>query len=249
MAHDALIESDLFRARLAGSEGDIARALRLRGRLFRGSESAADADTFDPHCRHVLVEDRATGALVATYRLFEIADGSTIGESYSAQFYALDALAGFARPMVEVGRFCIAPEVARGADVLRLAWGALTRIVDDKGVGMLFGCSSFAGTEPDAYIDAFTFLRERHVAPQRWRPMVKAPEVFRFAHRPRRKPDPHRGLKAMPPLLRTYLAMGGWVSDHAVIDRELGTLHVFTGLEVGAVPQARQRALRGLVGA
>ena len=44
----------------------------------------------------------------------------------------------------------------------------------------------------------------------------------------------------MPPLLRTYLLMGGWVSDHAVVDRHMDTLHVFTGLEIRnpAGPQA-----------
>ena len=210
MAHDSLIETECYRARLAQGPADIARALGLRARLFRGNRAAADGDGFDPRCRHMLVEDRNSGALVATYRLFDVADGSRIGESYSAQFYTLDALADFAGPMVEVGRFCIAPDVASAPDVLRLA------------------C---------------------HVAPLRWRPRVKAPDVFRFAARLRRAPNAKRALKAMPPLLRSYLAMGGWVSDHAVVDRDLGTLHVFTGLEVSAVPQARARALRGLVGA
>jgi putative hemolysin len=51
----------------------------------------------------------------------------------------------------------------------------------------------------------------------------------------------------MPPLLRTYLMMGGWVSDHAVVDRQMNTLHVFTGLEIGAIPAARKRLLRALV--
>jgi putative hemolysin len=51
----------------------------------------------------------------------------------------------------------------------------------------------------------------------------------------------------MPPLLRSYLAMGGWVSDHAVVDRDLGTLHVFTGLEIGAIPAARARQLRAVL--
>ena len=51
-------------------------------------------------------------------------------------------------------------------------------------------------------------------------------------------------MKRMPPLLRSYLAMGGWVSDHAVVDRDMNTLHVFTGLEVRAIPPARARALR-----
>jgi hypothetical protein len=39
--------------------------------------------------------------------------------------------------------------------------------------------------------------------------------------------------------------MGGWVSDHAVVDIDLDTLHVFTGLEIGRVPKARARLLRG----
>jgi putative hemolysin len=53
-------------------------------------------------------------------------------------------------------------------------------------------------------------------------------------------------MQSMPPLLRTYLAMGGWVSDHAVVDRDLGTMHVFTGVEIGKVPPARARLLRAL---
>ena len=48
----------------------------------------------------------------------------------------------------------------------------------------------------------------------------------------------------MPPLLRSYLTMGGWVSDHAVVDRDLNTLHVFTGLEIASIPAARAKALR-----
>lgn len=52
----------------------------------------------------------------------------------------------------------------------------------------------------------------------------------------------------MPPLLRSYLAMGGWVSDHAVVDAELGTLHIFTALEVDRVPPARARSLRQIAG-
>jgi hypothetical protein len=40
--------------------------------------------------------------------------------------------------------------------------------------------------------------------------------------------------------------MGRWVSDHAVIDHDLGTLHVFTGVEIAAIPPARARALRAI---
>jgi putative hemolysin len=50
--------------------------------------------------------------------------------------------------------------------------------------------------------------------------------------------------RSMPPLLRSYLGMGGWVSDHAVIDNELNTLHVFTGVEINMMRPGRVRQLR-----
>ena len=150
--------------------------------------------------------------------------------------------------MVEMGRFCIEPGVT-DPDILRVAWGAMTKFVDDEGVEMLFGCSSFIGTDPESYLDAFAMLKDRHIAPKRWLPRVKAPRVFRFAQKLRlRKPDPKRATLMMPPLLRTYLMMGGWVSDHAVVDQDLGTLHVFTGLEIGKVPPGRARLLRAVAG-
>jgi putative hemolysin len=114
---------------------------------------------------------------------------------------------------------------------------------------MLFGCSSFHGTDADDHLDAFALLKDGHLAPRRWLPRVKAPDVFRFAQKLRRtKPDARRALSGMPPLLRTYLMMGGWVSDHAVVDHDLNTLHVFTGLEIAAIPPARARLLREVAG-
>ena len=83
---------------------------------------------------------------------------------------------------------------------------------------------------------------------KRWLPRVKAPDVFRYAARLRRKPDTKKAMLRMPPLLRTYLIMGGWVSDHAVLDRQMNTLHVFTGLEIGAIPDSRKRLLRAVIG-
>ena len=72
--------------------------------------------------------------------------------------------------------------------------------------------------------------------------------VFRFAARLRRKPDAKKAMLRMPPLLRTYLTMGGWVSDHAVVDPKMNTLHVFTGVEIAAIPPVRKRLLRAIAG-
>lgn len=235
-----------YRARMAQSALEIRAAQALRHAAFRGGDGL-DADAFDERCLHVLVEEMATGRLVCCFRLMRLSDGRQIGRSYAAQYYELSALRAFAGPMVEMGRFCVARDMT-DPDILRVAWAALTGYVDREGVQMLFGCSSFSGTEAEPHADAFAMLRERHLAPKRWLPKVKAPQVLRFAERFRARPDRTRALRAMPPLLRTYLAMGGWVSDHAVVDRDLGTLHVFTGLEIAAIPAARKRLLRMVAG-
>jgi putative hemolysin len=243
-----------YSVRMAETEEDRRKAQRLRYLSFIEGRGAAvggardeglDADDLDAECHHVMVEDRRDGQLVCCFRMLPLTDGSQIARSYSARYYDLSALADYDKPMVEMGRFCIHPDHRADPDVLRAAWGAMTRYVDEHEVGMLFGCSSFQGVDADAYMDAFALLKERHLAPTRWLPRVKAPKVFRFAKSlGLRTPDLKLGMRRMPPLLRTYLAMGGWVSDHAVIDNDLNTLHVFTGVEIARVPDARARLLR-----
>ena len=149
--------------------------------------------------------------------------------------------------MLELGRFCIHPE-ARDPDILRIAWGAMTRYVDERDVSLLFGCSSFQGTQWQDHADALALLKHRHLGPKRFLPRVKAPNVFKFAARLRRKPNAKRANMKMPPLLKTYLMMGGWVSDHAVVDRDMNTMHVFTGVEIKSIPPARKKLLRAVVG-
>ncbi|HBG98626.1 MAG TPA: ornithine-acyl-ACP acyltransferase [Rhodobacteraceae bacterium] len=241
-----------YRARIAETAKDVAAAQALRFRCFidgrgaalRGREDGRDADAHDALCQHVLIEEARSGALVCCFRMLPLEDGHAIDQSYAAQYYELSRLAAFDGRMVEMGRFCIDPGW-RDPDILRVAWAAMTRYVDTHGVEMLFGCSSFSGTDAEAYLDAFALLKDRHLAPKRWLPRVKAPRVFRFARQLRlRKPDLRAAMQGMPPLLRSYLAMGGWVSDHAVVDRDLNTMHVFTGLEIRAMPVARKRLLR-----
>ena len=231
-----------YSARRACDPGDLVAAQALRHLAFFGVPGR-DADCLDEICEHVLVEDQCSGALVCCFRMLPIRHGRDIGQSYSARYYGLSALEAYGAPMAEIGRFCMRPG-CHDADVLRTAWAAITRFVEDEGIEMLFGCSSFCGTRAEAHRDAFALMRTQHLGPERWLPKVKAPHVIRYGRHLGQVRDFKRGLLAMPPLLRTYLKMGGWVSDHAVVDCDLNTLHVFTGLEIKAIPPARARLLR-----
>ena len=244
--------SGKYCARLAASGADVIRCQQLRYMTFikqRGldySPTAArlDRDEFDPVCQHVMIENARSGKLVCCFRILALRKGSEISRSYSAKFYELSKLAAYPSPMIEIGRFGIHPAHS-DPRILRAAWCAMIAIVDQEGVEMLFGCSSFHGIDARAHRGAFALLMQSHLAPNRWLPSVKAPSVFCFARKPdMRRPDMKLARRRMPPLLRSYLGMGGWVSDHAVIDNELNTLHVFTGVEINMMRPGRVRQLR-----
>ena len=236
-------------ARMAATNADLAQAIALRDLVFRGGRtSPQDADAYDADCLHILIEEASGARLVCCYRLMILPDAAAVARSYSAQFYDLSLLAGFGAPMLELGRFCVHPD-CQDADILRLAWGALARWVDQTGAVMLFGCSSFEGAVGPDHDAAFVLLQAAHLAPATWQPLRRAPAVYDFSQLlSGQTPDLRAALRAMPPLLRTYLAMGGWVSDHAVVDTDLDTLHVFTAVEIAKIPAARSRALRAIAG-
>lgn len=228
----------IYTARVTSDDGDLTEAQALRHLAFRpGMGFGRDRDDYDALCRHVLVHDLA-GTLVACCRLQGFEHGASLSASYSAQFYDLSRLQAFAGPKLELGRFCLHPGW-HDPDILRLIWAMLTAIVDAEGVTLLFGCSSFASADPQLHLDALAVLR-RFVAPAALAPGPRARLQVAL-------PEGEGQPATLPPLLRTYLTMGGWVSDHAVIDRDMDTLHVLTGLETARVPPARARALRAIV--
>jgi len=234
-----------FRARLAESPEDIRAAQRLRYMAFRAGRvgeagGGLDSDAFDEGCQHLLIETLTGGAVVGTCRLLMIRQAEALQACYAAQFYDLAPFAACTTPMLEIGRFCLLPS-EHDADALRLAWAALTRIVDSEGVTLMFGCSSFAGVAAEPHKEALALLATAHIGPAHQRPGRKAGATVALEPSPH---DPKRALGQMPPLLRSYLAMGGWVSDHAVLDPDLDTLHVFTAVEIAAIPPVRARLLR-----
>ncbi|WP_386681584.1 GNAT family N-acetyltransferase [Loktanella sp. R86503] len=226
--------------RLARTPDDLAACQALRHACFFAARGV-DADAYDALCRHVMIG--GDDGLVGTCRVMVLPDGAALGASYTASAYDLTPLAGYGRPVIEVGRFCAAPGAS--ADVLRLAWGALTGIVDAEGAGLLIGCSSFPGAVPERHAEALALLGKYHRGPAAQLPRVKAAQTLPLTGP---VPDRRAALSGLPPLLRSYLNLGGWVGDHAVVDPVMDTVHVFTALSVDAVPAARARALRALAG-
>ena len=235
-----------YRARYASSQIDVLAAQSLRYQCFNlSNKDKLDVDEFDALCQHVLIENLETEKLICCYRILKFDSGKNISTSYSSQFYDLKVIENFTEPMIEVGRFCIDPE-ENDPSVVLTAWAALAQIVDHNQTELLFGCSSFEGIEKEKYFDSFALLRDRYMAPDHWRPKIKAAQVFYYSKDLIYKVDKKKALLNMPPLLKTYLSMGAWVSDHAVVDLNMKTLHLFTGMEISKIPKSRKKFLLNL---
>nr|WP_242070013.1 GNAT family N-acetyltransferase [Tabrizicola soli] len=222
----------------------MARVMDLRRAAFPRA-SGVEEDTQDALSAHLMVE--GGGRLLGYFRVMLFGWGAGLGQGYAARFYDLAPLSGYARPIAEMGRFCVAPGGVH-PDVLRLAWGAMTRIVDEGQAGLILGCTSFRGAGWEAHRAALALLAAEFIGPQEHLPGRKAAEVVDYPALAGPPGERRAALAGLPPLLRTYLGMGGWVSDHAVADRELDTLHVLTCVEVDRVPPARAASLRSVAG-
>lgn len=219
-------EAGRWRVRLVGLAA-ARSALRLRGAAFRGGRD--DLDRFDADSRHLLIEGAAGLAGCARVSLQSSVD---IARGYTAMFYDLGPVARTYDRALEVGRICLAPGLD-DPEVARLLLASLARIVEVEAVDFLYGCASFPSAE--APLGALA----ARVAPAPWAPRVRAPEV-----------RPLTGAAGpVPPLLRAWLGLGARVSDHAVVDRDLGRVHVFCGLPIAEIRPERARLLTGMLAA
>lgn len=238
---DVILRRGRLVARMARGEA-LVRAMALRARCFVDLGGAQrDADGHDAACRHLLVEDEA-GRALCTLRWRGFAPGEA-RLAASAESYDLGPLAVRPGRSMEIGRFCTAPG-ARDGEALRLALGALTRLVMRERAALLFGCASFLGTDPRPHQATLAWLGARYAAPTGLRPGRRLDmETVELAGP---LDDPRAARAGLPPLLRSYLDMGAVVGDHAVIDPKMNTIHVLCMLDVAAIPAPRARALRAL---
>lgn len=219
----------------------------LRGQRFHpDAPDVPDTDRFDPLCQHLMVADRTTGVLLATARVRLLSSRSDFDACYTAQSYDIGPIAQHFSPALEIGRLCVTEGPDASADVFRALLGGLTAFAVRGKAQVLTGCASFHGADVARHAGALSYLNARHLGPLSCRPLHRAAESVLLSELP---PSGAQAARDLPPLLRMYLAMGGWVSDHAVIDRSLNTLHVLVAVPVSDIPPARMRALGALLGA
>ncbi len=225
--------------RLASTAREVDAAQALRYRVFyeeMGAEASPEAaslqrdvDRWDEVADHILVIDHDLGdgveAVVGTYRMIRSEAAETIGRFYSEDEYDIRRITSFPGRVLELGRSCV-DATHRGRAVMQLLWRGIAAYVDLHEIELMFGCASLNGTDPDALAPELTYLYGHHLAPPALRPRA-VPE--RYVDMRRLDPatlDPKKAAQALPPLIKGYLRLGGFVGDGAVIDRQFNTVDV-----------------------
>ena len=244
-------------ARLARDAAEVEAAQRLRYRVFYEEMTASptaemraagrDFDRFDATCDHLLVLDHrlgdGPGAIVGTYRLLRGEVAGRHGGFYSETEFDLGALSARRAGILELGRACVDARYRTRATMQRL-WSGIAGYVFAHDVEVMLGCASLPGTDPEALAPTLSYLHHRHLAPPGLRPRA-LPELFRrmdllpperFAESDAMAALEARAVVAgLPPLVKGYLRLGGFVGEGAVVDHQFGTTDVCVVVAVDRV--------------
>jgi putative hemolysin len=218
-------------------ELDAAQALRYRvfyeemGALPDAAAAARgrDSDRYDAVADHLLVVDHDLGdgldAVVGTYRLIRREAAESIGRFYSADEYDISLIERFPGRVLELGRSCV-DSAYRGRAAMQLLWRGIAAYVFTHNIDLMFGCASLPGTDVDALAAELTYLNANHLAP----PDIRLRALpHRYVDMCRMDPleiDSRQVLVGLPPLIKGYLRLGGFVGDGAVVDHQFNTTDV-----------------------
>jgi putative hemolysin len=251
---DLDIVSGRLQARLAASPADIAAVQALRYRIFYETMGAQplpgmarqrrDSDPFDEICDHLMVLDHARGAgadaVVGTYRLIRREAVRRLGRFYSTAEYDVSRLVTYPGPVLELGRSCVDPAY-RARAVMPLLWSGIAAYVFHYDIALMFGCASLPGIDLEELALPLSYLYHHHLAPPELRTRALPERYVDMRRRDRDSIDPERTLSQLPPLIKGYLRLGGFVGDGAVIDRQFNTTDVCVVVKTDLVAEKYSR--------
>ncbi|NLI27748.1 MAG: GNAT family N-acetyltransferase [Acetobacter sp.] len=225
--------------RLASCDAERDAAQALRYRVFyeemgarpdeRALRTHRDIDEFDEVADHLLVIDHAisSGAegVVGTYRLLQNEAAAKVGHFYSQSEFDISPLTDFPGRLLEVGRSCIDLNY-RGRAAMQLLWRGIAYYIFLHRIDVLFGCASLQGTDPEALSPELTYLYHNHLAPPALRVRALPERRVEMLRQDPHQLDHRACLARLPPLIKGYLRLGGFVGDGAVVDTQFGTTDV-----------------------
>lgn len=247
-ATDVLGRIGPLEARLARTRAELHAAQRLRFEIFAKEFAARiepadpldprDEDRYDPVCDHLLVIDTSqpgtdVDRLVGTYRLLRQDQVSASMPFYSASSFDIAGLIARHpdRRFLELGRSCVLPAY-RSKRTIELLWQGIWAYCRLHGIDVMTGCASFFGIEPEAHAQALSFLHHHALATGPWAVAARQEISVSMDLKPASAIDAKVAIRALPPLIKGYLRLGGSFGEGAVIDHQFNCIDVLVVLPI-----------------
>ena len=225
--------------RLATGPAELDAVQALRYRIFyqelkaradsETETSQRDRDIYDTVADHLLVVDHSLGegaaSVVGTYRLIQREAAQQIGHFYSSDEYDITCIEALPGRILELGRSCVDTDY-RNRSVMQLLWRGIAAYVFQHKIELMFGCASLPGNDPDILASELTYLYYNHLAPVGIRPRAVPHRYIEMRRLDRDEIDTRAALSKLPPLIKGYLRLGGFIGDGAVIDPQFNTTDV-----------------------
>lgn len=242
-----MIESDLYQVETLSDPRDLKEIFKLRydvffrefaGRGDRFSFMPYDMDLHDFSCDHLIVREKNTKKIVATYRLL-LQEENEEREFYTETEFNLENFRKLPGNKLELGRACVHKDFRSGL-VISLLWKGLCAYAKKTSTKYMFGCSSLSREE----FQDLPFIRaqfekrgviselEVNVQPEyhlSHYPMLKLPTELSADH------------QKMPSLLNMYLLAGAKVGSEIAYDEEMDCLDFFTVMDFTNLPSSFER--------
>ncbi|MEM9853286.1 MAG: GNAT family N-acyltransferase [Pseudomonadota bacterium] len=242
-----------FELKLAATPDELRAAQRLRYRVFveeLGGDgplvdhgARLECDEHDSRYDHLLLIDKRRDVasldhVVGVYRLMPSARAEETGYYCDAE-YDLAKLKESGRRLLELGRSCLHPDY-RGGSAMYLLWQSLAAYIQERRIEVLFGVASFHGTDTQALAPALSLLYHRHLAPPDLRVCARPAARQAMDLIAPDQIDRRRAMLAIPPLIKAYLRLGGYVGEGAFIDHAFNTTDVCLILDIARMdPKSR----------
>ena len=188
-----------------------------------------DCDSFDNFSDHLLVVDESRtdvpGGVVGTYRFLLKHVAVSQQGFYSSTQYDIRKLLTFDGQIMELGRSCVDCK-NRSKPTMQLLWRAIAQYVLSNDVRVLFGCASLPGSNPTALSKVLSYLYHFHLAPEEISPTAVANKYVDMNLIDPKYLNPRKVLSEIPPLIKGYLRLGGFIGNGAVVDEQFNTTDV-----------------------
>lgn len=225
---DTHLVSGAYEARFARTPDELDEVLRLRFEVFNlelaeglreSYTSGRDEDPFDAVCHHLIVVERASGAIVGTYRMQTYDMAAATEGLYTATEFDLSAWPGSVLDAsVELGRACIA-QAHRSLPVLNLLWQGIGAYLAANDKRYVFGCCSLTSQDPAEGLRVYKYLEQKNVLHPA---LVTAPQPGYACETD--TPVAPGTIGDVPRLMRVYLNTGALICGPPAIDRAFKTI-------------------------